>query len=32
MMGKVMDAAGQPNEFDTSTFNQYAMIVGPVSG
>lgn len=31
MMGKVLDAAGLPNEYNTATFVQYMPIIGPVS-
>lgn len=31
MMGRVLEAAGLPNEYNTATFIQYAPIIGPVS-
>jgi hypothetical protein len=30
MMGKVLEAAGLPNEYNTATFVQYMPIIGPV--
>jgi hypothetical protein len=30
MMGKVLEAAGLPNEYNTATFIQYMPIIGPV--
>jgi hypothetical protein len=32
MMGKVLEAAGLPNEYNTATFVQYMPIIGPVRG